>query len=486
MSQSAGVHTSTAHGSRRVLIVLPYEMSARNMIEAPVAHHLLAFSDLDITFVTRDPRDAQRLAALGPNARWRSMLRPFSGADDKVGRFRTFLGDVAFTLGFALHLPLTFRFNASRGFRGFDERLRQSWALRKPGLKEGLPLARPFGWPFAKSRTILRLFERLSLANWRRHPAVTRLFNDTTFDLVVLGHVQTPLVVPYYLEARRRGIPIVGMNGSWDQPTTKGPVLPHLDRILVQSRQVKADLIALHGTESDRIDVVGWPQMDVYARRPIAERQAILRKLGLPADRRYILLGAYSERLGRHEPDMCRKLLQQMSAGEFGDGISLIIRAHPLDADWQARLGALHAPHDCVVEAPQLGDLDHLSALLRHAELVMSSAGTISLDAAAVDTPTIALAFEDETLPYFDRPARRFDMEHYAAAIATGGIRLVKTDKDLARAIKLYVADRSHDAEGRARLRAAHLEPLDGQSSARIAQAIRQAAVAGASEGSPI
>jgi hypothetical protein len=32
------------------------------------------------------------------------------------------------------------------------------------------------------------------------------------------------------------------------------------------------------------------------------------------------------------------------------------------------------------------------------------------------------LAYEDETLPYMDRPARRYEMEHYAVAMATGGM----------------------------------------------------------------
>lgn len=484
--------TDPALRRRRVLVVLPYEMSARNFIQAPVARHLAETSGLDITIVSRDPSDAQTLAELEvaccgrtsdlpTRLRWTPMLRPFHGyaqgwwrSQDGWGRL---LGDVRFALGFYLHLMLVYRFNTLHGFQGFNDRLRQSRPLRRAAFREGLPTLGFLGFPLPRSRRLFEFLRGLYFRRWQRHPLIERLFEATSPDLVVLTHLQTSAVTPYLLSARARGIRLIGLNGSWDQPTTKGPLVDGLEHVVVQSRNVRRELNALHGFPVDRIEIAGWPQMDVYAatRANIRPRTEFLQRLGLSMDRRFVLVGAYAERLGAHEPEMCRRLAVHIQAGNMGKNTTLYVRCHPLDQQWRERLGSLHDPPNVIVEPPQLGDLSHLADLIAHADVVVSSAGTINLDAVALDTPAIAVAFEDGSQPYYDRPARRYAMEHYAAVLSTGGIRLVASQQELEQAIEMYRADRSLDAAGRAHLRAEFLEPLDGCASWRTAQAIVRA-----------
>lgn len=464
-------------GRKRVLIVLPYDMSARNVISTSIAGLLARRDDLDVTMVSRDPEDAERLRTLPGNAiGWAEMLRPFRYREG----VRRFLADAKFALGFYLYVSLAYRFNAIAGFRGFRDRLRQSIGLRWIAFREGLPTLRWLGWPCPRGQRLFGWLYRLHYARWLRHPAVEALFERIKPDLVVLTHLQTGLVTPYVLAARARRIPVLGANGSWDQPTTKGPLAPDIRHILVQSARAKADLEQFHEYPGDRITVTGWPQMDTYTDETQASgRAAFLKRLGLPENRRYVLVGAYSHRLGHHEPAMCRALAEGIRNGRLGDDVTLYIRCHPLELRWRERFGELHDPPTVIVEPPQLGDLPYLANLLRHASVVVASAGTINLDAAALDTPTIAVAFESEDEPYYDRPVRRYDMEHYAAVARTGGVRLVRSQQELEDAVAGYLQDPRRDAVGRQRLREEHLEPLDGRAAQRFVDAVAAMALHG-------
>ncbi len=483
----------TADERRRVLVVLPFDMSFRNIVIAPVAAHLAADRSIEVTMVSRDARQGEQLARIGGGTiRWEALPRPLQQSLAPglalPRRLRLLLADMRAVLGHYLFLALVYRFNSIAGFRGFDDRIRQSRSIRWKEFREGLPSLRWLGFPFPRSTAIFAGLKRIYFSGWQRQWPVEELFDRVRPQTVVVTHMQTSTVTPYILAARARGLPVLGLNGSWDQPTTKGPMLPGIERVLAQSRQVVDQLVEYHGYPRERTSVVGWPQMDIYSETAqMVPRAEFLAKLGLASGARYVLVAAYSDRLGRHEPEMCRALQSALQRGEFGADVCLYVRCHPLDRGWRERLGRLHAPPLTIVEPPELGGLGHLTNLIRHAAVVIASAGTINLDAVALDTPSIALAFDEADVPYHDQAARRYDMEHVAAVMATGGIRKVGACGELIAAVHGYMADRAVDAEGRARLREQHLAPLDGQSSARIAREIsrfaHEHAIAAAIEG---
>lgn len=463
---------------RRVIVVLPFEMSVRNFVTSPVAAHLATDETLEVMIVSRNENDRAAIEALpGHRLSWQPIMRPFQRSTAAIGtprrRIRLLAADVRAALGHYLSTILVYRFNSINRFRGFLDRLKQSRALRRLAIKEGLPLSRCLGFPLPANPTVFRILKALYHSDWQRHPLVEETFDRFCPDVLVIAHLQHAFVTPYVLAAMARGVPILGINGSWDQPTTKGPLMPAVKRVLAQSRQVVDDLATLHGVPREAMEVVGWPQMDIYAdAAAVRGRAQFLTDIGLVPGARYILVAAYTDRLGAHEPAMCRALSMEIERGRFGPGAALFVRSHPLDRNWQKRLGALARPPSVIVEPPSLGALDHLANLIRHAEVVISSAGTINLDAAALDTPSIAVAFEDEEVPYYDRAARRYDMEHVAAVMASGGIRKAASLAELIEVTRAYMADRGRDAAGRAALRAQHLAPLDGNASRRIAEAI--------------
>lgn len=481
MQPSVSMQDTTAPQSvdkRRVLVVLPFDMSARNFITAPVAARLARDASLDVMMVSRETHDGDALRRLPVGSvSWSPMLRPFRQSLAQgvplLRRLRLLMADVRIAFGHYLFLMLVFRFNSIKGFQGFSDRRKQSLAMRRLAFKEGLPSLHWLGFPFPRSLQIFAALKRLYFTSLQRYPIVEDLFDGFKPDVLVVTHMQTSTVTPYVLAARARGIPILGVNGSWDQPTTKGPMLPGIEHVLAQSMQVVDDLVRHHDFPRDKTEVVGWPQMDIYADASVLlPRTAFLSKLGLAPDARFVLVAAYADRLGQHEPEMCRALANAIEQGRFGTGAMLYVRCHPLDRNWRNRLGGLHRPPHVVIEPPDLGALEHLANLIRHAEVVIASAGTINLDAVALDTPSIAVAFDEPGVPYYDRASRRYDMEHVADVLASGGMRKVATTEELIVAVAGYMADRSIDAAGRETLRQRNLAPLDGRASERIAAAI--------------
>src|SRR5262249_37100296 len=163
---------------------------------------------------------------------------------------------------------------------------------------------------------------------------------------------------------------------------------------------------------------VGWVQMDHYFRDAIAAREATLADLGLPSHARYILFGSSPERLGHNEPAICDGLSGHLARQK---GAALVIRCHANDRKWHQRFRARHTPPHTAVRPRELCRMHRMADQITHAASVLSPAGSILLDAIGLDTPAIALAFENEEEPYYDRLARRYDMEHLRSLSETGG-----------------------------------------------------------------
>jgi hypothetical protein len=459
---------------RRILVVLPSPMMARNFLHSGALTLLGKRPGTSITVVSRNPDDRPVVLEAGATwvpyfhpRRWRGDVNQWWAAGIlRWGRYLRYLA------GLVLHMSLTYRFNTHCGFRGFAARLRQSWQQRKIYLREGLPMSRVFGFPWPRSRRLYELMYRAYYAGWQGFGPVDRLLDELRPDLIIMSMVQTHMVTPYAVAAVRHGVPIFGINGSWDQPTTKGPLCPDLQRIVVQNEIVRDELVRYHGVDAERIAVIGWLQMDAFVRGTIPDRNTVCRRLGLSPGQRYLLFAANAPRLGLHEPEVFRDLIVRRNAGALPADIVLVCRCHPQDRDWQRRWGWAVGMEGVIVEPPDLGPFEHLASVIRHASVVLASAGSINLDAVALDTPTIGMAWEDERLHYWDRPARAYDLEHLAELRTSRGMMFARNLDELVSCCSRYLADRGADVDARAELRQRYLHRLDGKAAARLVEEV--------------
>lgn len=464
---------------RRLLFVLPNRFASRNILTSDIPSILAATEEVSLTMVSLFADDEERVRAFNnPQITWRHLAKPAKGSSLPWGlRLKFTFMNLVYGLVHLLllkkgrHDALFYRFHQLH-----DLFIHRWWAAKRketPGALDGevqRKLIDPaLAWPLPHSRRLFKLLLSLRFWQWACNPRVEAFFEQNQFDLVVFNFVQTSPIFPYIMAAKRRGIDTVGIVGSWDNPTTKGPLYP-CQRYVVQNRYMADMLKKYHAIGEEKVTIVGWPQMDIYQRPGIlAQRAEFLASLGLAPGCRLMLFGASTKRFGRHEPGVLRHLLRQLEAGVYGPEVALVIRAHPGDHHWQERIGAFQGRARVIVEPPNYTDRSHLTNLLCHADIVMSTAGTICLDAVAFDTCAISIAFDgDEPLPPGDQAALFYQSEHYASVINTGGTRYVESARELDQAILAYLHDPELDAAGRSALRALHLEPFDGKAGERL------------------
>jgi hypothetical protein len=108
--------------------------------------------------------------------------------------------------------------------------------------------------------------------------------------------VFTPLVVlrtsqlDLLRAARRLGIPTVFGVASWDHLSSKGLLYDLPDRVLVWNETQAEEARALHRVPSDRVVVTGAQLFDEWFERGAASsRDAFCARVGLPADRPFVL-----------------------------------------------------------------------------------------------------------------------------------------------------------------------------------------------------
>lgn len=462
----------------RLALILPNAMASRNVVESPVLAELAGRPGLAVLVLSTRPEDAAAVAGLSAgNLAWADLNRPapdpgrfYGGAGPAGRRLLHRLGQRAWGrwAGFG---NLVYRFNELNQFAGHCQKKAMPPERRARENLAGNFADPALGQPLPTSRALFDLLARLYHCDWYGEPAVEACLDAWRPTALAVYHVQNQAVRPWLAAARRRRLPVLGVVGSWDQPTTKGPLPPGLTRIAVQSQRMAAELAHWHGVDPTAIAVTGWPQMDVY-RRPgiLRPRAEFLAELGLTPERNYILFGAYSDRLGPHEPGVAARIAEWIAAGHFGPAASLVIRPHPKDRRWAERFGRLHQPPAVVALPAEHGRLDFLANLLHHCGALLCASGTIALDAIALDRPVVNLAFDgDLAVDYHASVRRWYEMDHYRPVMESGGVPLAESWEQLAAALAAALADPDRDAAGRARCRAEQLEPLDGQASRRLA-----------------
>lgn len=308
-------------------------------------------------------------------------------------------------------------------------------------------------------------------------------------DLVVLTEVFSLAPDSWILKrAIRLGIPTLWLVRSWDNLVTKGilPALP--DRVVVWSEMMKDEAVTLHGYAPEDVYVSGPPHLDVMTSadgRPT--REEFFRRIGAdPAKHLITYAMAPLTRSDLEQEEVVVEHLWRLAeTGGFARPSQLLVRSYPLRAssvppafsrlpglltDEPGRPSSVFPDRDIRVE-----DLRHLAATLRYSSVVVNVASTITLEAAACETPAVCVAFAVmPDRPYHQSPVKYFDFTHYKKLQACNGVRLARSMDDLVAAINAYLIDRSLDREGRERIITTMYSRLDGHAGERVGRYILQ------------
>jgi hypothetical protein len=352
--------------------------------------------------------------------------------------------------------------------------------------------------PYGPSTTVWRLMNR----RWRHarsawqadlvHRLEERLIPAAYVDvfrmyrpsLVVSGDPLRPGDANLIAAARREGVPSLGSVRSWDN------ILKHLrtrpDMLTVWNATNAREAVEVDCFRPEQVREVGAPQLDVYFRGPSPERDELCAQMGLDPRKRILVLATSSFTYDSDQTYLVDLVLEAIRSGEISEPVQVVLRLHPDD-----RVGRYlkyrHAP-EVVLDIPErylatLGwtmiepDLVRMAALLRHADVMVNFATTVTLECAIVDTPTLLVAFSpidpDEMQRYV--VGLHFKM-HYQALVERNLVPVAWDRAALVAWINRYLEDPSLYRAQRAQIVREWVQFTDGRSGERLGDAILSAA----------
>jgi FkbM family methyltransferase len=170
-----------------------------------------------------------------------------------------------------------------------------------------------------------------------RDPAIDRFVRQSKADLLIV----TPLIEPgspqvdYVTSARAHGIPTALCVASWDNLTNKGLIHEAVDLVTVWNDAMKDEAVRFHGVAPERVAVTGAAAFDHWFDwRPSTTREAFCARVGLRADRPYLLYLCSSRFVAPDEVPFVRRWVEELrrSTGTVREA-GVLVRPHPQNAD---------------------------------------------------------------------------------------------------------------------------------------------------------
>lgn len=287
--------------------------------------------------------------------------------------------------------------------------------------------------------------------------------------------------VPLAKAAKKRGVKIVGMGRSWDNFSSHGLVRVVPNVLIMQNGFLK-DMAAIHQDMHEQripMHIIGVPHYDIYKDEGLLEsREEFFKKNKLDSNKKLILYGAMGEFLFIHEKGVADVLERIIEENKLSSPAQVIFRAHPRFRSSLDHVKVMkHVALDRIVESGEkgfsveTGEAKHFINLLHHADVVVTGASTIAIDAAVMGRPIICVAFDGiaERVPHWNSVKRFYDTyTHFEALMATGGARRADTPDELARYINEYFKHPERDAEARKEILRLFVNPFNGNATERL------------------
>jgi len=315
----------------------------------------------------------------------------------------------------------------------------------------------------------------------------TYCFRDTAYgtyfekykpDLVLSTAILSNFDLAFLKNAKRRGIPTIGMPKSWD----------NLDKILfrfqpdvfaVQNEWMEYDTFRYQGYSKKRTQVVGFLQFDIYRDEAVFEtREIYCQRKGFDPKLPILFLG--SEGLWSiGDEKIFGQVIQAREEGKIPD-CNILVRPHfslPYKGEYDDfkkykrvfidntyRLSDFFGDH----WDPTEEDMKDLTSTLRHCAISLNFVSTLTLDSMSFDKPVINIAFGIRFKNGKDFTPIIYETGYYREVIKTNATEMVFSQEELLLAINNFLKNPALHAEGRQALRDKLCYKLDGQSGKRL------------------
>lgn len=385
--------------------------------------------------------------------------------------------------------------DAAHGRWLWSQAARQRWQWRDaeadtPGKKLKRLATKLACYPFA-NRPGLEALSKAEAAASRRFPATEeyeRLWRELRPSLVFNGsHIHSRMAVQAVHAAQKLGIPTAAFIFSWDNLTSQGRIMPPYDYYLVWNESLREQLLGIYGAiRREQVFVTGTPQFDFHFRPEFEwDREEFCAHVGADPSRPIVL---YSTGMANHvlKEEVVVEHLADMLWGMTDCGPpQLLVRVYAKDQTGRfdelrrrrADIVFTSVPWEAAWQTPKFEDSYMLSNLLRHTDVGINIASTITLELFMFDKPVINVAYlpagvrlrPDE----FDY-RNYYAFEHYRPVVESGALILARDEAEMPRLLRRALAER-HDRreERRNFIRGMFGDKLrDGRSAERVAHTL--------------
>jgi hypothetical protein len=340
--------------------------------------------------------------------------------------------------------------------------------------------------PFANARGI-RVLERLErYASRVLCPTddYGKLYRKLRPTLVFNGsHVHSQIAIQAVQAAQWLGIPTAAFIFSWDNLTSQGRILPAYDYYLVWNDDLKQQLLKIYPEiRSENVFVTGTPQFDFHFRRnSYWSRGEFCDRTGADPERPIVL---YSTGVAVHmpgEPLIVEQIADMLAEMKDLGSPQLLVRVYPKDRtrrfdELRQRRSDILFPDARWIEAwltPTEADNRVLTNTLRHVDVGVNVASTVSLELCMFNKPALNVAYNPPGMSVRVPYARYYEYDHYRPVVESGATQLARTPEEMRALLREALTCPSrHERERRALIQRMFGDSLDGRSNERVAETL--------------
>ncbi len=224
-------------------------------------------------------------------------------------------------------------------------------------------------------------------------------------------------------------IPSIAMVISWDNLTSKGIINANYDYVLVWN-QFMADeyrhFYSMFEIPDQKVCITGIPRFDIYFQDQPDEDSGLKfkREFQIGKNQKIVL---FATSASKHFPDQSAVVDDLNEFAKICKNVVIIVKCHPGDHPgnykafaqeenlrfWPASNIEFSPPTSFSEWFPEMNFLHTLSQMLRHCDVCINIASTMTLDALACNKPVISIAYDGNLQKPYPKSVRRFyDYSH--------------------------------------------------------------------------
>lgn len=339
-------------------------------------------------------------------------------------------------------------------------------------------------WPLSKTRFLKDFFRWLD-GLVRKDIYFGDVFDRYKPDLVFSTSIMEDADAFVIKQARARGIKTIGMPKTWDN-TSKMLFRTKTDKMIVCGRFSKDEAMRFQNYKPEDITMCGIPQFDFYKNPEyLLTKKEFCNQFGINENKKVIVFCSEGKTT-KHDGEIAEMIAGFINEKKLVKDAALFVRPHFMYPDDEKKFEKILGRENAVLDKDYEHSLvfrdrwDYSAAQIKkftniicHADIIITSYSSISLDAAAFDKPIINIAFDGyKKVPFKESMVHWYNMEYYKHVVESGGVWMVDNEQELLNAINGYLLNSALLEDGRKKLREYFMYKTDGQSGRRIAETV--------------